>query len=183
MTGPTNSFDLLNIERYQEGGYAGIDTHQWKAFDRILRAIGYIDSWVVVDPFARNCPLAKHWSNDLNPTTSAKFHLDAQEFLEGVPSNVADLLIFDPPFSADQAERKYGEGVNLYTEAGRIPNMMLEIGRILKPGGILLKFGYNSTQHFTGLMCLDLFLINFGGNRNDVIVSSWKNTQTSLEDF
>lgn len=173
----------MNLERIREGSYSGRDTHLWKSFGRILKHIGYEASWEVVDPFARNCPLAHRWSNDLNPTTSAKFNLDAQDFLEGVPSNVADLVIFDPPFSEPQAERKYGEGANLYSEPGRIPDMMLEIGRILKPSGLLMKFGYNSSRHWAGLQLLNVYLLNFGGNRNDVIVTIWKQTQTSLGDF
>ena len=173
----------MKIQRVQEGCLGSIDTHQWKCFGTVLDAINYQDSWEVVDPFARNCPLAKKWSNDLNPTTSARYNLDAQEFLEGVPSNVADLVIFDPPFSAPQAERKYGEGANLYTEPGRIPDMMLEVARILKPGGRLLKFGYNSTKHLSALVWSEIFLINFGGNRNDVIISVWSWNQTSLEAF
>lgn len=167
--------------RLQEGCQAGINTHQWKSFQRILREIGYVRTWTVVDPFARNCPLANVWSNDLNPVTAAKYNLEAEEFLKLVPSSIADLVIFDPPFSEAMAERRYGEGVNLYAEPGKINACMKQIQRILKPNGILLKFGYNSTRHWNQLMLTNLWMINFGGNRNDVIVSSWKHTQTTLE--
>ena len=173
----------MDIERLQEGSFAGVDTHQWASFRRVLNNIGYEKSWVVVDPFARDCPLADKWSNDINPSTSAKFNLDAQEFLESITSNLADLVVFDPPFSEPMAERKYGEGANLYAEPGRIPNMMLEICRILKPGGLLVKFGYNSTRHLPGFVLDQMYVVNFGGNRNDVIITVWLNTQTNLSDF
>jgi hypothetical protein len=67
--------------RIQEGTYAGADTHKWKSFKKILSHIGYESEWTVVDPFARNCPLAGEWSNDIRPDTSANHHLDAREFL------------------------------------------------------------------------------------------------------
>tara|TARA_R100001594_G_scaffold135053_1_gene176537 strand:- start:592 stop:1110 length:519 start_codon:yes stop_codon:yes gene_type:complete len=167
--------------RLQEGGYAGIDTHKWKSFKRILKEIQYVRTWTVVDPFARNCPLANEWSNDINPETSAKFNLESGDFLNLVPSGVADLVIFDPPFSEPMAERKYGEGVNLYAESGKIGALMKQIQRVLKPNGILLKFGYNSAKHWPQLELLQVWLLNFGGNRNDVIVTAWKQTQTTLE--
>ena len=170
----------MNFERVQAGSVCGVDTHDWKVFDRILRDIQYIDSWEVVDPFARNCPLAKKWSNDLNPTTAARFHNDASEWLPTVPSSIADLVIFDPPFSAIQAERKYGEHINIYNQPHIIPDMMLEINRILKPSGLLVKFGYNSTRHLKTLEFVKGYLVNFGGLRNDVIVTVWKKNQTSI---
>lgn len=137
----------------------------------------------ICDPFARNCPLGGEWTNDINPTTSAKFNLDAMEFLKLMKSQAFDYVIFDPPFSVHQAERKYGEGANLYAEPGRIGGMMREIGRLLKPNGKLVKFGYNSTQHFPWLELEAIYLVNFAGNRNDVIVSIWRNSTTTLEAF
>lgn len=170
--------------RIQEGTYAGADTHKWKSFKKILSHIGYESEWTVVDPFARNCPLAGEWSNDIRPDTSANHHLDAREFLRNVPSSIADLVIFDPPFSARQATDKYdGEGINLYSEPGAISELMSSVHRILKSGGRVLKFGYNSSRHWPQLELEYLWLINFGGNRNDVIVSLWRQTQTSLEEW
>jgi hypothetical protein len=171
----------MTFVRLQEGGYAGIDTHQWKSFGKILREIGFESDWVVVDPFARNCPLAREWSNDINPETSANHHEESELFLSIVPSNSADLVVFDPPFSEPMAERRYGEGANLYAEPGKIGRLMTEIQRILKSDGKLLKFGYNSTKHFPQLDLIGGWVINFGGNRNDVIVTCWQYGQMSLE--
>ena len=58
------------------------------------------NSTISVDPFARN----KNWAtytNDLNPKTSAQFHIDALDFLAMLKGmNVkAGLVIFDPPYS------------------------------------------------------------------------------------
>ena len=81
------------------------------------------------------------------------------------------------------AERKYGEGVNIYTEPGRVSDMMLEIDRILKPSGIVLKFGFNSTRHISSWEPRGGYLVEFGGNRNCVVISAWKKTQRSLSEF
>lgn len=171
------------IIRIKENPSAGIDTHKWSSFQRIIREVIPGSAGKICDPFARNCSLGGEWTNDINPTTSAKYHLDAFEFLQLVPSQEFDFVIFDPPFSVHQAERKYGEGANLYAEPGRIGGMMKEIGRILKPGGKLLKFGYNTTQHFPWLELERVYILNFAGNRNDVLVSVWKNQTTTLDRF
>lgn len=55
---------------------------------------------VSVDPFARNKAWATH-TNDLNPNTSAKTHMDASEFMGMLADSgvVADIVILDPPYS------------------------------------------------------------------------------------
>ena len=66
---------------------------------------------VSVDPFARN----KRWAtytNDLNPTTDAEYHMDAEVFLNMLVmrnSLVADVLILDPPYSPRQISECYKE--------------------------------------------------------------------------
>lgn len=183
----------VEMERIQAGSFCGIDTHEWPIFNQLLPAVNWRQSSIVVDPFARNCNLGpNHISNDINPDTDAKWSMDADDFLamcldaewNGEPLiGRVDLVIFDPPFSAHQAERKYGEGANLYAEPGRIQSMMSKIGRLVRPGGHVLKFGYNSTQHHKGWRLRGLYLLNFGGNRNDVIVTLWQNTQYTLDSY
>ena len=36
---------------------------------------------ITIDPFARDCDIAK-FTNDLNPNTKAKYHMQATDFLE-----------------------------------------------------------------------------------------------------
>lgn len=57
-------------------------------------------SKVSVDPYARN----KRWAtytNDLDPTTKAEYHLEALDFLQYLIDErvQADLIIIDPPYS------------------------------------------------------------------------------------
>src|SRR3989304_8710333 len=65
-------------------------------------------SGVVVDPFARNNGWATY-SNDLNPDTDAKFHMEAIDFLSLLKSEavLADMIIFDPPYSPRQMSEIY----------------------------------------------------------------------------
>lgn len=174
----------MTWNRIQAGSSDGLNTHSWSCFDQIWRETRPQDTHsVIVDPFARDCPYGGEWTNDLNPHTKAKHHLDALEFLKLIQSNYADMVIFDPPFSSTQEERKYGESSNIYTEPGRVSDLMFEIERILKPGGVLLKFGYNSTRHQSSFTFQQGWIINFGGNRNDVIATNWVMNQTSLLDY
>lgn len=65
-------------------------------------------STVSVDPFARN----KRWAtytNDLNPGTAADHHMDALDFCAMLTADgvLADLVIFDPPYSPRQVSESY----------------------------------------------------------------------------
>lgn len=172
------------IERIHGSPFDAIDTHETVYFKKIWRACAkYItapDLAVIVDPFARNCMLGTH-RNDINEDTMAEHHQDALEWLQSLKSGFADMVIFDPPFSAAMAERKYGESGNIYTLPGYVKNCMLEIERILKPGGYLLKFGYNTTRHLPSFVWRYGWVVNSGGNRNDVLVSLWRMNQMRLD--
>ena len=104
-----------------------------------------------VDPFARNCRLAR-WRNDLNPETEAEYHLDALEFLTRLKSDGlrADLCIFDPPYSRYQTKECYdgiGRHYGQSDTANHTGNWRVErdaLDEIMEPGGIVLSFGWNS---------------------------------------
>ena len=169
------------------GSNTNIDTHVTGYFKKILGYEKWMDAMpdpCVIDPFARNCQLAKEWSNDIAPGFNANYGMDALEFLKIVPSGIGDLVIFDPPFSSEQHSRNYnGDSIsNVYTVPGYVSNCFKEICRILKPGGVVLKFGYNSNKDNQLLTLTRVYLVNTGGNRNDVIVSRWIR-ESNLGDF
>lgn len=171
----------VNFERMQGASGDGSDTHKSAyyhyGFEYMVH--GSRDP-VIVDPFARNCPWGTI-TNDINEETSAQHHMDALDFMKTLESDSADYVLFDPPFSNTMAVRKYGEASNLYTVPGYVSNIFQEIGRVLKNGGCVLVLGYNSTKH-SKLLELDKgWVVNFGGNRNDVIMTIWKKAQTTLE--
>jgi hypothetical protein len=105
---------------------------------------------VSVDPFARN----KRWAtytNDLNPETTAEYHMDALAFLEMLRDRGvrADVVIFDPPYSMNQVKASYeGVGLKFGSEecwkAGRWTREKDVCKHIIKHGGIFLHFGFNS---------------------------------------
>src|ERR1700742_3742073 len=65
-------------------------------------------SKISIDPFARNKKWATY-TNDLNPITSANYHMDAEDFLSmlGFCGVTSDLIIFDPPYSSRQISECY----------------------------------------------------------------------------
>lgn len=75
-------------------------------------------SKISVDPFARN----KRWAtytNDLNPDTTAEYHMEALEFLTMLLNRgvQADLVIFDPPYSSRQVAECYAQVGPRYNDA------------------------------------------------------------------
>ena len=172
----------MEFIRIQAGSCDGIDTHETIYFNKIWKSLN-IGAGGVVDPFARNCSISESWSNDIDPSTTAKYHMDAIDFMKIVPSQSAWLVIFDPPFSPSQ-ERKYEQSLkNVYATPGYVPEIMTDICRVLKTGGYMLKFGYNSTRHHPMLELQKGWICNAGGNRNDVIVTLWKKTMSTLNNF
>lgn len=166
----------------------GMDTHETSYFKKIWKELqeeyGETEQFdFIIDPFARNCALA-HSTNDIDPETTARYHMDALEFLDASlhTGDRAGLVIFDPPFSRRQAERYEVGHVNVYTDPGYVPSLMRRIESLLVPGGLMLKFGYNSTRHRPLFRLLKGWIVNFGGARNDVIVTLWEKEHT-LEDF
>ena len=65
---------------------------------------------ITVDPFARDCEIAKI-TNDLSPNTKAKYHMQATDFLQMLIDKgiKADVIILDPPYSVRQISDLYKE--------------------------------------------------------------------------
>src|ERR1700730_14665562 len=102
---------------------------------------------ISVDPFARNRDWATY-TNDINPNTSAQSHQDAEAFLAGLADRgiVADLVLFDPPYSPRQVAEHYrAAGLQVGqedTQTGRLFRRVRNaIDRIVAPGGVVLSFG------------------------------------------
>jgi len=126
------------------------------------------------DPFARDTDLAKY-TNDLNPNTKAKDNMEALDFLKTFDDNSLDGVLFDPPYSPRQIKEMYDEiGIPLHdTKSSVWSNWKKEIARIVKPGGKVISFGWNTCG--IGLT-LDfkierILLVCHGGNHNDTIVT------------
>jgi hypothetical protein len=136
-------------------------------------------SRISVDPFARNCKLAR-FTNDLNPETSAQSHLDAETFLKDLTfadkPGVCDLLIFDPPYSPRQISECYKSiGREVGTEGTQNAALYKRCRDaavpILSPNAIVLSFGWNSAGMGKGrdFEIIEILLVCHGAGHNDTI--------------
>ena len=134
-------------------------------------------SKVSIDPFARN----KRWAtytNDLNPETSAQFHMDAEVFLHQMHDLgvAADLAIVDPPYSPRQISECY-KSVGLEVGMKEMQSALLykrvrdALVPILTPEATVLSFGWNSVGmgKERGFEIVELLLVCHGGAHNDTI--------------
>lgn len=120
-----------------------------------------------VDPFAGyNSPASD--TNDLDLEAPVKFHMDALEFLKGFKSNDIQGVLYDPPYSITQA-RMYGK--KEFSSMKYWADCKNEIARIVKPGGKVICFGWNSMGlgKNRGFEMQRILLIPHGGSKNDTI--------------
>ena len=129
---------------------------------------------VIVDPFANECKYGTI-TNDLNPEYDTDYHIDALEFLKQLPSESADVVLYDPPYSVRQVSECYkGFGVAVtqeMTQASWRARHLNEIARILKHNGIALCFGWNSNGvgKKRGMEMEEVLIVAHGGSKNDTI--------------
>ncbi len=133
-----------------------------------------------IDPFVGSDCIEKYFSdfisNDLNPNIKANCHKDALVFLKQFPSEYANCVLFDPPYSNRQISKAY-KGVGLDTQNGELTrssyysNLKNEVSRITKPNGKVLCFGWNSQGIgiTRGFRLRKILLVVHGGAHNDTI--------------
>jgi len=127
-----------------------------------------------LDPFARNSQRAEK-RNDINPATKAEYHLDAVDFLKMFPDGSADGCLYDPPYSPRQVKECYdGIGIKYTYEEStnqKVKEAKNEIARVVKPGGKVISFGWNSNGMGAkrGFVKVRILLVSHGGLHNDTI--------------
>ena len=130
----------------------------------------------VVDPFANK----NKWgsiTNDLDDQYDTDYHMEATDFLRLLSSNIADVVLYDPPFSPRQVSecyKKFGLTVNKETtQSSYWTKQKAEIARIIKPNGIVISFGWNSggIGKTLGFSIEEILLVPHGGMHNDTIVT------------
>jgi len=147
------------------------------------------DSEISIDPFARN----KRWAtytNDLNPETTAEYHLEAREFLDMLIERriKADLVILDPPYSQAQVSRSYQKVGREYKPFGDDNNAVLyrevrdRVDKLLCVNGIALSFGWNSNGFGINrkYKIEEILLVAHGGAHNDTICLAERKLQEQL---
>lgn len=127
-----------------------------------------------IDPFANQNKLATI-TNDLNPDFDTDYHMDALDFLKIFGDSSVDGVLYDPPYSPRQVTECYqGIGMNVTNETTRASfwgNQKKEISRIVKSGGKVITFGWNSggIGRKYGFEITRILLVPHGGWHNDTI--------------
>lgn len=145
-------------------------TFKMRAVDSLL-AETMTGIWA--DPFCGQASPAK-LRNDANTSMEAECHLDGLEFLRQQSDSVFDGVLFDPPYSVEQALRKYKPKHN--GTAGRAEYWARckdEIARIIKPSGLAICFGWDSTGIGIkrGFELERVLLLCHGACHNDTIIT------------
>lgn len=129
---------------------------------------------VWIDPFANKNKIAT-FTNDLNPDYDTDYHLDALDFLKTFDDSSIDGVLYDPPYSPRQVSECYNDfGYNVTwdtTKASFWSNHKKEISRIVKKGGKVITFGWNSggIGKKYGFKIERILLVPHGGWHNDTI--------------
>ena len=128
-----------------------------------------------IDPFAGNNSPAEY-TNDLNPNTSAKEHLFAQEFIKKFNGVTFNGCILDPPYSPRQMKECYDivgykptmqdtQNVSLYMNVKNL------LAPKIKPGGYVITCGWNSYgwgKRF-GFEPIEILIVCHSSAHNDTI--------------
>lgn len=143
------------------------------------------DYWI--DPFANTNKIATV-TNDLNTEYDTDYHLDALDFLKQFADESVDGVLYDPPYSPRQVSECYNNvGYNVTwdtTKASFWGNHKREISRIVKLGGKVITFGWNSggIGYKYGFEILRILLVPHGGWHNDTICTVEVKTHSAKDD-
>lgn len=129
----------------------------------------------IIDPFANENKIATI-TNDLNPIFDTTYHMDALDFLKIFEEDSVDTVLWDPPFSPRQVSecyKKLEQTVNMQTtQASYWSKQKEQIGKIVKPEGIVITCSWNSggIGKKYGFEIEEILLVPHGGWHNDTIV-------------
>lgn len=127
-----------------------------------------------IDPFANRNKFATI-TNDLSTEFDTDYHLDALDFMKIFDDSSIDGVLYDPPYSPRQVSECYNNvGYNVTwdtTKASFWGNHKREISRIVKLGGKVITFGWNSggIGYKYGFEIERILLVPHGGWHNDTI--------------
>jgi len=130
-----------------------------------------------VDPFAGKHSPAE-FTNDLDPKSNAKSHMDALEFLKTIPDESAEGYFHDPPYSITQAKQCY-KGIGMDKLDTKPTSMEYwskckdEMKRGLKPGRKVICCGWTTMGlgKERGFEMNRILIVPHGGSRNDTLVT------------
>ena len=141
-----------------------------------------VSNSLVLDPFSnQNIVIDRERlnliTNDIDPQYDTDYSLDALNFLKMFSDESVDMVLYDPPYSPRQVSEVYKKldmSVNMQTtQASYWGNQKKEISRIVKKGGYVLTFGWNSggIGKTKGFEIVEILIVAHGGWHNDTIVT------------
>jgi len=138
----------------------------------VNRYVGDGKRWI--DPFSGNNSKAE-FTNDLNPNSPAKFHLEAIEFLKQLEGNNYTGGLYDPPYSLRQIMECY-EGIGCKVDKKWATTKFYSetksyLADKIKVGGLAISFGWNSIGlgKNRGFEIIEILLVSHGRLHNDTI--------------
>ena len=152
---------------------------------RMLKRIVFpLSGKIILDPFANRCHGFATNYNDINPNNFGT-NLEALDFIQTFPDSSVDGVLFDPPYSLRQLKECYdgiGKSLTGYHTTSYFHDIKKEIQRVVKPGGFVLSFGWNSCGigKNKGFEIKEILLVSHGGLHNDTIVTYEINKQRRL---
>jgi len=111
------------------------------------------------------------------------YQRDALEYLKSLPYECADRIDFDPPYTLRQLKEVYdGLGIALSQHETQHywQDLNREIFRILKPGGICIKFGYNTSKIHPSMEIIEQMNLCHGGPHHDTLITVQFKGQVTL---
>lgn len=163
---------MIYIDIQRQWAMPNKNTFDIKPIKELIQSELTNGTWI--DPFANQNKLATI-TNDLNPYFDTDYHMDALDFLKTFQNESVDGVLYDPPYSPRQVTECYqGVGMNVTSETTRASfwgNQKKEISRIVKPGGKVITFGWNSggIGRKYGFEITRILLVPHGGWHNDTI--------------
>lgn len=139
----------------------------------------HINNGIWIDPFARNSIFNEkcYATNDLSEDSNTTHHMESLDFLNMLLQDniTVDGVLFDPPYSVRQVAECYkhvGKEVHKEdTQSSFYGNRKKIIAKLVKPGGKVLSFGWNSNGigKKLGFETIEILLVSHGGPHNDTI--------------
>lgn len=163
---------MIYIDIQRQWAMPNKNTFDIKPIKELIQSELTNGTWI--DPFANQNKLAAI-TNDLNPDFNTDYHMDALDFLKTFQNESVDGVLYDPPYSPRQVTECYqGVGMNVTSETTLVSfwgNQKKEISKIVKPGGKVITFGWNSggIGRKYGFEITRILLVSHGGWHNDTI--------------
>lgn len=83
--------------------------------------------------------------NDIDPERDADLHVDVREVADHFEAESFGTIIYDPPFSENQANESYELEDGEVVVAGKDAITKRQFHELLKPGGRVIQFGFTTT--------------------------------------